>query len=276
MKAAVLILTLTQVGLELASAQMVVVDPTELRASGAAKIGIPVLPTTTPTIPSSGGLGGLGSVPGVGSILGGGGNPGYNGQSLTQLGSASNSIAGAVAGAAGSTAAGAVGSGLGQGVYPALQVSPSAGWAARYTPYVFMEGMVDAAVKTFNQADANMKQLSTVLSTLLTKLTFAESTGSSVADIEAVHTQIAAVQAAIQQQQYYRNAALQQVQLVNMSNENNFKKRDLADTEQNAEGQANSMGVNPTSIGGAIQSVTLLGVMSDIRGAAMGPGNLQN
>ena len=97
MKTAVLVLALTGICVEVASAiDPIVEQELHVTAESPASTAL-LLPTTAPTIPSSstsgGGLGGLGSVPGIGALTGAG-NPGYNGQSLTTLGSASNSIAG--------------------------------------------------------------------------------------------------------------------------------------------------------------------------------------
>jgi hypothetical protein len=272
MKTAVLILVLTTVWAELASAQLVVTDPgataslarlviqmdTMLRETTGqtvpagvalqAKIGGSVTVSQTPNVPL-----GTTTIPTD--------KAGYNGSKLLSLGGSGNS---------GTGITGILG---GSSLYAKLPVStPATGWSDKYNPYVYLEAMTDKTVDTFNQTDQNVQKLRGQLNTAVTALNSA----TNLAQIEVIQAKIAAIHAEISRQEYIRDAAMQQVQLVALANENNRKKRELADLESKSEEHANSLGVNPTSISGAVQAATLLGFMSDLRTSATGPGSLEN
>ncbi len=161
-----------------------------------------------------------------------------------------------------------VANGAGAGVY--LDLPPEAGknWPDNYRPFSLQESTVDRAVQVVDQADGNVEKLNGSLQAAMRHLAAAKSIG----EIEALNARINGIRTELARQEYYRTAAIQNVQLVQISNENNREKREQALAEEKSVQHSRQLGA---PLGGNLQgTLNLINVLATLDGSA-GTTNIQ-
>jgi hypothetical protein len=155
----------------------------------------------------------------------------------------------------------------GQQLYrPITGLTPSA-WAENYTPFTVMEQKTGNAVKVFNQTSTHLENLRTDLLNTMQHLRQAR----SMADIDATNARINSIHAEMTRQIYLRTAALQDVQLLQIANENNRLKREQAIAEEKSEDHQKQIG-NGSGTGTA---TGLLNTALSLAQSAEPPGGVQ-
>src|SRR6266404_158043 len=128
--------------------------------------------------------------------------------------------------------------GGGQQLYRPITGLTTSQWAENYTPFTVMEQKTGNAVKVFDQTSTHLENLRTDLLNTMQHLRQAK----SMADIEATNARINSIQAEMTRQIYLRTAALQDVQLLQIANENNRLKREQAIAEEKSEDHQKQIG----------------------------------
>jgi len=157
--------------------------------------------------------------------------------------------------------------GGGQQLYRPITGLTTSQWAENYTPFTVMEQKTGNAVKVFDQTSTHLENLRTDLLNTMQHLRQAK----SMADIEATNARINSIQAEMTRQIYLRTAALQDVQLLQIANENNRLKREQAIAEEKSEDHQKQIG-SGTGTGTA---TGLLNTALSLAGSTEPPGGVQ-
>jgi hypothetical protein len=131
-----------------------------------------------------------------------------------------------------------------QVLYRPIDFMTTSVWPENYAPFTAMEQQTGNTVKIFSQTSTNLDNLRQDLLAAMNHLRQSR----SLADIEATNARINSIQAEIARQIYLRTAALQDVQLLQIANENNRLKREQAVAEEESEDHQKQIG-NGTGIG---------------------------
>lgn len=157
--------------------------------------------------------------------------------------------------------------GEGQPLYRPITGLTTSQWPENYAPFTAMEQKTDNTVKIFSQTSTNLDNLRNDLVTTMNHLRQAK----SMADIDATNARINSIHAEITRQIYLRTAALQDIQLLQIANENNRLKREQAIAEEQSEDHQKQIGA-----GGGIGAASgLLLTAFNLIDSATPPGGIQ-
>jgi hypothetical protein len=157
--------------------------------------------------------------------------------------------------------------GGGQQLYKPITGLTTSQWAENYTPFTVMEQKTGNAVKIFGQTSAHLENLRT---DLLHAIRFFDK-AKSLADIAAANAEFNKIHTEMTRQIYLRTAALQDVQLLQIANENNRLKREQAIAEEKSEDHQKQIG-NGSGTG---TGVGLLNTALSLELSAVPPGGVQ-
>lgn len=163
------------------------------------------------------------------------------------------------------------GNGLTDGLYPVIPEGEKSGggiisaqqkyeYAASdrikvlFKPHTAVEKQVNFAAGLFQDTDERIRLLRTELSNTLNILQSAK----DFTTLHAAQTKISAMQAELQMQIGFRTAALQNVQMLDISNRNNESKRQLASQFQTTEAMRRAMVPGAADVKGIIENPTNL------------------
>jgi hypothetical protein len=157
--------------------------------------------------------------------------------------------------------------GGGQQLYRPITGLTTSQWTENYTPFTVMEQKTGNAVKVFDQTSTHLDNLRNDLLNTMKHLRQAK----SMADIEATNARINSIHAEMTRQIYLRTAALQDVQLLQIANENNRLKREQALAEEKSEDHQKQIGTGS----GTGTGIGLLDTAVSLARSAVPPGGVQ-
>lgn len=123
-----------------------------------------------------------------------------------------------------------------------------------FKPHTAVEKQVNFTAALFNDTDERIRSLRTELGNTLKILQGVSGQKLDFATIHAAQTKIDAMQTELQMQIGFRTAALQNLQMLDISNRNNESKRQLASQFQTTEAMKRSMMPGAADIQGVIQN----------------------
>jgi hypothetical protein len=140
-------------------------------------------------------------------------------------------------------------------------------WAENYTPFTVMEQKIGNAVKIFGQISAHDEILR--IAELETFRSLPKAT--SIAKIQALIARLISIRLEMTRQKDLRDAAMQDVQLLQIANENNRLKREQAIAEEKSEGHQKQIGTGT----GTGTGIGLLDTAVSLARSAEPPGGVQ-
>jgi hypothetical protein len=157
--------------------------------------------------------------------------------------------------------------GGGQQLYKPITGLTTSQWAENYTPFTVMEQKTVNAVKIFGQTSAHIEKLR---ADLLHAIRYFDR-AKSMAEIAAANAEFNKIGTGIEWQKYLRTAALQDVQLLQIANENNRLKREQAIAEEKSEDHQKQIGTGK----GTGTAIGLLDTAVSLELSSEPPGGVQ-